>query len=64
MEALAVVEAVDGSAALQLSGVLGVLTAADIPGSNEVYGAPLLAGQGTTAGSSRVAEHLMILNSG
>eukprot|EP00775_Hariotina_reticulata_P011870 gene11870-12014_t len=42
-EALAVVEAVDGSAALKLPGVLGFLTAADIPGSNEVYGAPLLA---------------------
>lgn len=43
-EALAAIDEIDGSAALALPGVVGLVTAADIPGSNEVFNAPLLAG--------------------
>lgn len=45
--ALAALACVDASAALPLPGVVACFTAADIPGDNEVFGAPLLAGQHT-----------------
>jgi xanthine dehydrogenase molybdopterin-binding subunit B len=44
--ALAALVCVDASAALALPGVVSCLTAADIPGRNDVFGAPLLAGEG------------------
>jgi xanthine dehydrogenase molybdopterin-binding subunit B len=43
--ALAALVCVDASAALSLPGVVGCLTAADVPGANVVFGAPLLAGE-------------------
>lgn len=45
-QALAVLDGLDASAALALPGVVGILSAADIPGANAVFDAPLLAGEG------------------
>jgi xanthine dehydrogenase molybdopterin-binding subunit B len=42
-EALASLQQLDASAALALPGVTGIITAGDIPGSNTIMGAPLLA---------------------
>jgi hypothetical protein len=47
--ALAGLAGVDAAAALALPGVVGLLTAADIPGANAVFDAPLLAGRHQTS---------------